>query len=340
MATNSRKRPIDSAVLWRCIGLLTNLLVLTCASYPTVEAPLPPKSLAAMGTVFVAHIEETSNPGVHAAPYKPMAERILEQAGFRVVKEDRAEFHLIIRTRTEALKIRYITRDRETFYSYKGVRSAGTLEVITTAREPMFLHFSSEKDPPIFAKKWDDEEPDPALAPYGEAFELPGGFYDAMNALLLEQISQDRFLRMVNLPFKDFNGLDYKGSLIRSLHERGITAASPQLMRLLSDNEFSCGTICPILVEWKYEPVLDYAIAILGSEKKPYDLEPVFETHVQFKQRRSIPSLIAFLRTVRNTKSDRDSKHQKLALRALREISGQDLGEEPSAWAEWFKAQH
>lgn len=314
------------------------LLALACTVYPAMESPLPRNSLGSLHRVSITHIEETENAGVHAAPYKEMAERIMTQAGFRVVNSKHSEFQIRIRTQTEAIKTRYRTLDGASFYAYKGAKSAGTIEVIVPAQKPMILSFSSYQEPPVIAINQDgEEEPDPALAPFGDAFQLAGGFYDAMNLLLEKQIPQKRLLRMLNLEFRDFDGLDYKGSLIRFFHERNLTSASANLMKLLDDNEFSCGTICPILSDWKYEPVLDYCIKILGSAKRPYNLEPVFETHIEFGQRRSMPSIIAFLRTVQNPGSDRDSKHQQLALKALHEISGQDLGNDPSAWTEWLR---
>ncbi|MCB1138474.1 MAG: hypothetical protein KDK23_06930, partial [Leptospiraceae bacterium] len=230
-----------------------------------------------------------------------MAERILQKAGFQIADSGRSDFQIIIRTRTEPIKTRYVTRDGESFHKYTGVRSAGTIEVVVAEQEPMVVSFSSYQEPTFLAKRWEGEDdPDPAEAPYGDAFKLAGGFYDGMNVLLLEQIPQERLLRMLEPGFSDLDYLDYKGRLIRFLHERRITSAGPNLMRLLNENEFSCKTICPVLTEWKYGPVLEYAIRILGSDKQPYDLQPVFETHIKFRDRRSMPSLIAFLRTVDN----------------------------------------
>lgn len=313
-----------------CTLIVVLITFLHCATFPHVESPLIEYTLQDFGSVSIEWLEERVEEGIERAPYRSDAMKVFKGAGFSIAAREDADFHVSLQTNTQVLPTVYDPFDNSApFILYNKVISMGDLVIEVPGQEPMIVTFRSQNSPRMLGFR-PEGEPSRADAPFRDAFEEPGGYYDALNHLLRSQLSEQRMNSLL-----DVDAERYQLSLIRYLENNDVRSSAPKMFALLKSNPNVYDEIFLVLARWGYEPALDYAIQLTEQSDDPIFLHNVFRAHEIFADKRSLPSIFEYIKKREMAEKDPSYQIEPWVLLALESITGESPGNTRSDWASW-----
>ncbi|HBS03859.1 MAG TPA: hypothetical protein DEA96_02765 [Leptospiraceae bacterium] len=313
--------------------ILLCFLLSACASRIHIQNPLPPRSFNTFSRLSIEHIELSKSAGAEAAPYLNDVEFMVKEMGFEVVDRSKASLHLLIESRTEPLGARYTSLEgNKNSYWYTGAESSGTITVQIPDSSPMKVMFDGIERPGRFSlRSATSNNEDPASAPFREAFRGTGGFYRAFYSIFYTRIPDERFTRISNYPLSEA-----REAFFRFCAQNDIRSAAPSLMEIMRAGHFYQNEIVLTLARWRYEPVLDYALMMTEHPPIFVSFEELLVVHETFQDKRSIPAIAEYMKKKDGGYPNAPYEGRDSGLKVLRSLVGQDLGNDPRDYEQWY----